>query len=171
MTSVITLNWKEFDVDLRKVGKYLNQILSSNYDGMLADGGSLNIIFFDAYSEEDFNMVNAYWDGLNENSFEPTESELIASEIEFFKKCGLDLVSKTTSSAIGNGILEAPNFLDILSYTLRVRTFLLNGLPKAAVAEIDRKILDGVPPELSPFVTEQSLLAHKNKILEFLDPQ
>lgn len=168
MGNIIILNWKEFNVDLDKVRKYLLSNLSNNYDGLLCDESCLTVIFKEEYSTEDIDIVTNYWNNLNSHSFDITMDEYIDLKLNQATQFGLSLIKSAAKENMLMGITQAGKTRQVSNYLERMQTYLQSGSLYAAIDEINELIANGLPSELSPFITEVRLLSYKSKIQGFL---
>jgi len=165
------LEWKDFKVKLGKMHDFLKENLS-DYDGMVADPDNLKVILT-TYNEADIIRIDDYWESVTEQ----TESQMNQEELqEMYKeivskaiKFGNDLVIEFASENIMMGITQAGKTKDVADYTADVMRYIQSGSLYEVIHEVDRLINEGIPQELSPFVTDQRMISFKNKILEYLN--
>lgn len=166
----INLEWKEFDVKLDRMHKYLKENCEQ-YDGMIADTNYLKVILkLDVQGDVD--IVNDYWDSRTEQ----TESGVTQEEayeqvkliIEGAMRFGQQMMISYASENVLMGITQAGKTKAVADYLEGVIRYMQTGSLYEVMHEIDRLKSEGIPVELSPFVTEVRLEAFKNKILDYL---
>lgn len=180
----ITLNWKEFSVNLEKVKLFFKNHLSNNFDGLLCNTEDIKVLFFDNFTEEDENIVNDYWNNLTESSFDLTTEEYIKTIVIpqakiFVSQLENDFVVENIALGISSsgktgdvlGLLskrvvldegqEGVSLLDSLygvcpslTVTVRVLDWHLNNIEQYS--------------SLSPFITEERFINVKHRIQTFL---
>lgn len=168
---MITLQWKEFDIKLDRMNRYLKDNCI-NYDGMIADEDVLKITFYSEETQQDTDLVNNYWNSLTENNENTPNSYeikkqyevIISNAIDFGKKLSIDFAS---DNVIG-GITQAGKTKDVALYLRDLSYYLTTGSLYEAINEINILISDVVPEGLSPFVTESILQTFKQKIEDYL---
>lgn len=166
----VSLDWKEFSVNLDKVNKHLKVTLSSNYDGMLCDENSAQVMFFDTCSEEDLALINSYWDGLTSSSFDPSMSEIVLSKIEQAQVFGDQLMRDFAVENVLAGITQAGKTTVVTNYLHKLSHYIMTGSLYAAISEIDAIIADtsDAKTSVSPFVTNDRMTSYKNKVQDYL---
>lgn len=165
----ISLEWKQFYVDLAKVHKYFKTNLSQNYDGLLCDDLFMIVKFHDEVSNEDSMLVFNYWDSVTIETFQPTLEEIINLKINEARIFGNEIIIKAAVENVTMGITQAGKTKEVADLFANLQYYLTTGSLHAGVAEIQRIINLGLDPELEPFVTEERLLSYKTKIEEFLN--
>lgn len=98
----------------------------------------------------------------------PDPTIVIQDKIKAAMKFGKDLITAKSATQIQMGIVQAGKAKDVLDYTVNLVTYLMAGSLIAAEQEIDSLIAAGIPDELSPFVTIDTLNDTKQKIINFL---
>lgn len=98
----------------------------------------------------------------------PTHEELLKAGLKAATVFGKDLAQQAVIDSLALGLAQAPNLLDVMAYTMSTQNFLMTGSLNAALADIDRKLLAGIPGNLSPFVTVELITARRDKIRAYL---
>lgn len=73
----LNLQWKEFNVNVDAVKSWISENLSAEISGVSANN-TLQVHFIETPNEEDQTALNAYWDGLTEESSEATSYQSMA---------------------------------------------------------------------------------------------
>lgn len=89
---------------------------------------------------------------------------LVANAMDF----GNNLILEFAAENILMGITQAGKTKDVADYLSSLMRYTQTGSLYEVMAEIDRLIQTGLPPNLSPFITEERLLSFKTKVLEYL---
>ena len=121
----ILLNWKIFLVNLDKVNKYFKDNLSTNYDGLTADSQSLTVVFFDTISQEDTDIINTYWDNLQETDFDPTPEELATQAIDAAISFGIKMINDASVENVLMGITQSGKTKLVSDYLESMQNLLL----------------------------------------------
>lgn len=164
----ITLGWKNFSVKVEKVHAHFKQNLSSNYDGLVCDESSINVIFKDTISTEDASAVNAYWDTVSPSTFYPTQEEIISLKINEARIFGNEIIVKAAVENVAMGITQAGKTKDVADLFANLQYYLTTGSLYAGIAEINRILALGLDPSLAPFVTEERLISYRTQIENYL---
>lgn len=165
---IITLPWKEFNVDTGKVRSYFLEHLSDNFDGLSCDVEGLSVVFFSEASEEDSNKINTYWNNITLATFAPTIIDIATAKLDEATVFGAGLIRIVTIENIAMGITVYNKTKEVSDYLRAVQRYLQSGSLYAAMEEIDRLIGIGIDPNLAPFVTEARMFNNKTKIKQFL---
>lgn len=164
----IELTWKEFSVKLDKVHAHLKSILSSNYDGLVADSISLKVIFKAEISEDDTEVVTNYWDNTHASDFNPTQAEVITQIINNAIIFGNKIIFDAIVENVALGITQSGKTKVISDYFRALQRYLKEGSLFAAIDEINNLINNGIPEEFAPFVTETRMTTYKQKLQQYL---
>lgn len=166
----ISLDWKEFQVKLDRMHKYLKENCP-HYDGMIATEAALKVILkLDV--QESADIVNQYWDSRTEQ----TESTITQEEayenvkaiIEGAMRFGQDMMVEYASENVLMGITQAGKTKAVADYLANVIRYMQTGSLYEVIHEIERLKADGIPSDLNPFVTTPRLDAFKQKIVDYL---
>lgn len=168
---MITLQWKSFQVNLSRAHKYFKDNLV-RYDGMVSSNTDLLIFFTETELQSDIDVVNTYWDSLTELSESTPNSDEISANVSMIVRnaCnfGAELANKFATENVLMGITSANKTLPVSDYLQKLSYYLTTGSLYGAVSKIDELISLGIPPELSPFVTEARLLEYRAAIMDYL---
>lgn len=164
----ISLEWKAFAVNLDKVNARLKVLLSSNYDGLLCDEDSLNVMFKDEVSEADTTAVSSYWAAAAAPDFAPTLQEILTVKISDAMNFGNGMIVQASVENITMGITQVGKTKIVLDYLNNVQTYLKAGSLYAAIEEINNLLQADIPSELAPFVTGSRLTSYKHQIQTYL---
>lgn len=168
MENSVVLDWKVFQVDLLKVRQYFKINLSSNYNGLICDENHLYVAFTEEYSSGDEDIVNAYWNSISSNSFNPTIQEIVTLKINNAIVFGESLIVQAAVENVLLGITQANKTKEVSDYLSNLQMYLRSGSLYAAITEINNLKNAGLPSELSPWVTTARLNAYITQIQAFL---
>lgn len=168
MENSITLQWKEFNVPVERLTITLKSLLGSNYDGIVCETKSFNVMFKEMPLEDEINTLNNYWNGVTQTQFSPTLREIIASKINEASCFGRALILDAAVENVELGITQAGKTRAVANYCSNIQRYLESGSLYAAIEELNRLILEVPPTELSPFITVDRLNEYKSKIVTFL---
>lgn len=168
MATQIVLEWKAYPVKVDKVRTSLKSLISANYDGLICNEDNLIVVFKTDYSEADEAAVNTYWGTISAASFVTSMSEVITGKINDAMVFGQQVMVQASVENVLLGITQAGKTRDVVDYCSGLQRYLQSGSLYAALGEIDRLIAEGLPTDLSPFITEARLLSYKTKIQTFL---
>lgn len=163
------LSWKTFTVNLKRMDKYLQEEIGSNYDGMVCDQDQLKIMFLINPSPIEQDIVNDYWDSLTEQGeITPTEDEqliyiqnVINSAIGFGQK----IITEFAAENVAMGITQAGMTATVRRNLSDVTNCLLTGSLYDAIDQIRAIPAEDKDPI---FVTDARLLIFINKIEAYL---
>lgn len=85
VVSSMSFSWKEFNVSLVLLETWLRENAGAGYCGNCASGASLELYFIEEPSQEIKDAVQAYWDGLEDDSAEASDyksQEQINADVE-----------------------------------------------------------------------------------------
>lgn len=89
---------------------------------------------------------------------------IVSASIDFFNKMMINCAAKN----VLQGITQAGKTKEVADYFTEVIRYGQSGSLFEVINELDKKILEGVPIELSPFVTEEKLIYLKTQAANFL---
>lgn len=168
MTS-IALAWLSFKVDVDKINTYLKSILSSNYDGIVCNETSINLMFLNQYSEDDSTKAVTYWNSLTSTSFNPTLTDIATAKINDAIGFGNEMIVQASVENVLLGITQAGKTKDVSDYLSNMQQYLRAGSLYAAIDEINSLMSQDIPSSISPFITLARLTSYKNKIQTYLE--
>lgn len=121
-------------------------------------------------SPEEFDLYKSSIDLSNYNqSLLPTLEEIVAKKIADASDFGEQLILKFSTENVINGIARAGKTEAVTKYLHFVDHYLERGSLYAAINLLNSLILQGIPEELAPFVTNEKLNKFKNQIEEYLE--
>lgn len=165
----ISLEWKEFSVNLDKINIHFKASLSSNYDGLVCDENTILVMFKETIEEADSDIVTQYWDNIIAANFLPTLNEIVTGKINEASIFGNSVIAQAIVENVLMGITQAGKTKQIADLFNSLQYYLKTGSLYAAITEIERIISDDLDPTLSPFVTEERLNSYKIKIEEYIN--
>jgi hypothetical protein len=120
-------------------------------------------------SEQDFNSTMAALDLTAYNAaIAPTSTEIVNGIVERAKVFGDSIAKEFKTENVLMGITQAGKTVAVTKYMHWIEHHTLAGSLYAALEEIATKQAEGLPSDLSPFVTDERLTAFKNKIKVYL---
>lgn len=166
----INLNWKNFQVKLDRMHKYLKE-QCSQYDGMIATEEHLKVIL-KLDIQEEIDIVNEYWNSrTNQTESSLNQDELyqnVKSVIEGAMRFGNQMIIEYASENVLMGITQAGKTKAVADYLSDVVRYMQTGSLYEVIHEIDRLKSEGIPSNLSPFVTDERLEQFKQKVVNYL---
>lgn len=96
-------------------------------------------------------------------------NEALKNFVKENKEFALDLENDFIAENISLGITQLGLTSEVSVYLEDIIKDIRNTSFYEAISKIDQKILDGVPANLAPVITEQRLLTFKQKIQDYLD--
>lgn len=138
---MIKLSWKEFNVNVGKVGSDFRAILSANYDGLVCDELAMTVMFLSEPSPEDVAMATNYWDALTPESFEqPVDPQDIVRASMYF---GQNLIAEFGAEPEMNA-LSTQQTIAAIQLLAPVQMMLLTGAVATALAYVDSMDTQGL---------------------------
>lgn len=99
---------------------------------------------------------------------QPTLQQIITRKIQTSIEFGEQIVLEATVGNVAMGITQAGKTKQASDFLARLQRYLKQGSLYAACEEIDTLIANGIPEELSPFITNERLTDTKLRIQKFL---
>lgn len=168
MNYAITLDWKEFNVDLPKIRAYLKAHLSSNHDGLVCDPSNLYVMFKSDISDDDISAVNSYWSSISSSTFNPTAQEIVTGKINDSIVFGNKVIIQAAVENVLLGITQAGKTKEVSDFLSNLQTYLRSGSLYAAIVEIDTLVAGDIPSEISTWVNTTRLNQYKTQIQAYL---
>lgn len=168
MSCIITLQWRNFSAQLEKVNAYYRANLSSAYDGLLASPENLQVIFKSPFTEDDSLKATSYWESITPSSFAPSISEIIQAKINASITFGNKVIVEAATGNVIAGITQAGKTREASDFLAKLERYLRSGSLYAAMQEIDDLIANGIPDDLTAFITPDRLTAVRTQIATFL---
>ena len=166
----VVLQWKQFQVDLKKVLFFLKLHCSANFDGLVSDQEALHVVFKEEVQQADIDVVNNYWSTVTEDSFAPTLQEVVGLKINDAIIFGNGLVVDATIENVLMGITQAQKTRAVSDYCRALQRYLQQGSLYAALEEINELIAGPPPSDLAPYITIERLQTLKSKLQAYLAP-
>ena len=152
-------------INIEKLSKEVtNSPIASNIISISTSDDNFSIFFETALSNEEKLLLDELVNNHELEDYTTIITNKILSSIEFGKTM---LVEFATNNVINN-ITQSGKTKQVADYLGSLSYLLNSGSLYAAIEEMDRLITEGVPVELSPYVTEEIINYYKQKILEFL---
>lgn len=170
MDNCVILQWKSFPVDLTKMRIHLKALLSSNFDGLIANNEALMVQFFEDVLEADQAALAAYWAAASTATYAVTAQEIVGAMIANAITFGNKLIVDASTENILLGITVAGKTRVVSDYCEKLQTYLRTGSLYAAVEALDVMIADEDRDalDMEPFVTTERLESYKAKIMDYL---
>jgi hypothetical protein len=167
-------NFKEYAISETATGtidkdtliKEINDSMTCSIENVLIAGDNIVCVFTEDLNQTDIEILDgiiAYHMGNSLLFYE----NIVSKSVEFFNNMMINCAAKN----VLEGITQAGKTRDVADYLKDAMRYGQSGSLYEVVNEIDRKISEGIPTELSPFITDEKLLDMKNKALTFLNNQ
>lgn len=125
---------------------------------------TVNLYFSQELSNEDKSNLDSIVDSHILSTTSESVDIIINNAVDF----GLNTISQFRKENVLMGITQAGKTGAVTDYLHKLIHYTITGSLYQAVSEIDRLLLEGLPEELEPFITEVRLLDYKNKINTYL---
>ena len=130
---MLILQWKSFDIRLKRMEKYLASS-NPNFDGLVADESELKVMFKSAPLQVELDQVQTYWDSLQESveSLDNSEEQQIKQRAFGIRLSGklVDMVGAINLDLTKAG--TPPNVAAVLSNLQAIKALLDTGALKTA---------------------------------------
>jgi hypothetical protein len=168
--NAVSLNWKNFTVDLSRAKAPLLAILGEDYDGLVASNSFFLVCSKNPISPENVTAIETWWQNAVEADFQPTTQELISASISAASSFGNKLATDFVVENVQMGITQAGKSGAMIDYLHELVHCILSGSLHQAVSVIDGYIADSSPEKeyLQPFVSNERLIVYKHKIQDYL---
>lgn len=171
MITEITLGWKPFQVKLDRVHRYFKENCSQDYDGMIANEDNLKVML-KSDNSSDISIISSYWANITEQEMQQLDqyetTQMVMAKIEAAVQFGNTLMIKFASENVLMGITQAGKTKAVADYLADATRYIQTGSLYEVVHEIDRLLGEGVPSDLSPFITASRMNQIKEDILDYL---
>lgn len=141
-----------------------NETFSTPLVNVLKINNQAVVIFENEITAQDQEIVNL----IVSQHLVYTQQEQIEQIVKAAISFGQNLIVEFASENVLMGITQAGKTKLVADYLADVMRYAQSGSLYEVINEVDNKITNGIPQELSPFVTETRLLEFKQKVLDYL---
>lgn len=141
MATIITLEWKNFSVNLDKLNAYFKETMAPNYDGLVCDEVNIRVIFKSDFTEDENIAVNSYWDAATEETFEPTLTEIATLALQQRMDWGQTVIRQFRIYSLG---ITDEEGMQMLGNLMDVKMSLELGMLSAAAYLLQNKDADPI---------------------------
>lgn len=156
----VTLQWKEFSIDVLRVRDYLKENLSSNYDGLVCDQESLRVCFHDTITTEDSTALMAYWDSITEETFAHPKPLTMDETVRLNMAFGQLLIAEFSAEPEVNA-LDSEGTAGLINLLAPVQLMLMTGAVGTAYMFIQSLDFTGI-------LSSELMTKYTNKMATFL---
>jgi hypothetical protein len=163
-----TLNFTHENIEL--VHRYFSNLLTAEVlDGVTDFGSFMNLSVTRELTSEELAVINnlSPADIVEPSSQLPLEAvvkQSIINAINF----GQNLIVEFATENVLMGITQAGKTKEVSDYLIDVMRYLQSGSLYGVINEVDRLLAEGVPSDLSPFITPNRLSQFKSRIVHYL---
>lgn len=126
-----------------------------------------NQVYVNFESELTYEQINLLTTLVNSHQVMTTR-EMVELKVRNSIRFGEDIIINVTIDNVLAGITASGKTRDVSLYLTNVRSHLRSGSLYAAIDEINLMVSQGIPSNLSPFVTETKLLTNKALIETYI---
>lgn len=97
-----------------------------------------------------------------------SQAAVVAEAATASRNFGRDLITTLQAENVAMGLLISGKMLDVIQFSFNLLMYLNIGALPAALSEIDRILLAGIPDNLAPFMTTARMNVNRTKIANYL---